>query len=497
MQEITPRARAANIIGIDLGASETRVARINEAGLPEIVMNDVGEPSTPSVIQFESSQITFGYEAKKHLGLGNPHVFSEFKRDLGTDKSWRAGGRTVTPVNLSALLLKKVVDDYAREFGLPDKIAITWPANFRSEQREAVKSAAEGAGLSNVVFVEEPVAAVLYYATKLLLKGKILLYHFGGTTFNVTLIEADGLDIKILYQDGVQQLGGKDMDRVLLKIIAEKYLRKTGKELDGVDCCLGQMEIESFKRLLNTSDTIRVKLISSNHGLVLLEISRNEFNSGIIHLITQAEMACENVLRRGSDDPSRHVRHSDISEILMTGDACLTPAVQSSIEQLFKKTPKLIEPAQAAALGAAIFAAMRHGKAKLNPTPIAPHFFGTSLLREDGAGIYNDIVIKKGVELPCRVERTYHTVKDNQTHVNCDMTQSAIEESNPEFVSILWKGSLQLPPGLPAGSAINVTFSCDIDGCAGMQVSLPEGGGPSATFSANTAPTPPPLADAR
>jgi molecular chaperone DnaK (HSP70) len=497
MQETAHRGRWAKIIGIDLGASETRVARLNSAGMPEIVLNDVGEPSTPSVIQFESSRTTVGYDAKKHLGLGNPHVFSEFKRDLGSDKSWKAGGRAVTPVDLSALLLKKVVDDYVREFGPPEKIAITWPANFRNEQRMAVKQAAEAADLTNVAFVEEPVAAALYYASKLSLKGKILIFHFGGTTFDVTLIEADGSDIKILYQDGVQQLGGKDMDRVLLKIIAEKYFRKTGQELDVVECCFGQMEIENLKRTLNTSDTVIVKLVSSNHGLVLLEISRNEFNSAIIHLINQAEMACENVLRCGYEDPSQHVRHADISEILMTGDTCLTPVVQSSIERLFKKHPKLIEPGQAAALGAAIYAGMRHGQAKLNPTPVAPHFFGTSLLREDGAGIYNDIVIKKGVNLPCRVERTYHTVKDNQTHVNCDMTQSAIEENNPEFVSVLWEGSLQLPPGLPAGSAIKVTFSCDIDGCAGMQVSLPGGGGPSASFSANIAPTPPPLADAR
>ncbi len=181
----------------------------------------------------------------------------------------------------------------------------------------------------------------------------------------------------------------------------------------------------------------------------------------------------------------------------MTGEACLTPAVQSSIERLFKKSPKLSESDQAAALRAAIYAAMRHGQEKINPAPIAPHFFGTSLLREDGAGVLNDIVIKKGVELPCRVERTYHTVKDNQTHVSCDMTQSAIEENNPEFVSKILEGYIQLPPGLPAGSAIKVIFCCDIDGCAGIQVSLPRGDGPSATFSANIAPTPPPLADAR
>ena len=497
MQEITPRGRAANIIGIDLGASETRVARINEAGLPEIVWNDVGELMTPSVILFESLGITVGYEAKKLLGLGIPHVFSEFKRDLGTDKSWVIGGRTVTPVDLSALLLEKVVGDYARQFGTPDKIAITWPANFRNEQREATKSAALAAGLRDVVFVEEPVATTLHYASKIPLNGKVLLYSLGGSTFDVTLLEAKGSDIRILHQDGVQQLGGRDMDRALLNIIADKYLAKTGEELDVVDCSFGQLQIETIRLRLNTRDSAQVLLVSCKHGPVLVDVSRKEFNSGITPLLAQAEMACEHVLRCGNADPELHVRHSDISDVLMSGDLCQTPATHSSIVRLFNKNPKLIEPVQAAALGAAIYAAIRYGKANLNPTPVAPHFFGTSLLREDGCGVYNDIVIRKGTGLPCRVERTYQTVTENQTSVNCDMTQSPIEEKDPDFVTKLWEGTLRLPPGLPAGSAIKVVFTCDVEGCAAMQISLPEGGGPGAIFSTNQAPTPPLLSDER
>jgi len=509
MRETEHSDQAGNIIGIDLGTTEVRVTRFAENGLPERTNNAEGSSVTPSVIQIDDDgNVIVGSEAKKFLGSGTENVFAEFKREMGTDKSWPVGRNTIKPVELTALLIKKVVADYEAQFGKHTAIAITWPANFRNEQREATKDAALRAGLTNVYFIEEPIAIALCYATEYNLDGKYLVYDFGGGTFDVTLVEIRAGNITVLYQDGVQQLGGKDLETALYRIIGEKYRNKTGDEFDAVDCNFDKLAVESNTKSLSTRTSVQIRLVSAKHGPVALEVTRKEFEAGISHLVSQAEMACESVLRCGTDDPRQHVSKSDIAEIFMAGAVSRVPVMQKSVEKLFGKKPRLQFPHDACALGAAIFAAIKTSQkdlssqrwakiGKLKPKPIAPHFFGTSLLREDGTGMYNDTVIRKGEVLPCRVERTFHTVKDNQTHVNCDMTQSAIEESNPEFVSILWEGSLQLPPGLPAGSAINVTFSCDIDGCAGMQVSLPGGGGPSAIFSANTTPTPPPLANAR
>ena len=468
--------KPANIIGIDLGTTTTLVARFNEAGKPEITNNVDGNPITPSVIQVEDSgSVVIGSEAKKFLGTGTPGVFAEFKREMGTDKSWPAGGRNVTPVELSALLLKKVVADYAEQFGQPQSVVITWPANYRNEQREATKDAAKRAGLNVEYFIEEPTAAALYYATDTSLDGKYLVYDFGGGTFDVTLIEAHGNRIEVIYQDGVQQLGGKDLDNALLKIIGEKFREKTGHQFDAVECSFDKLALESNKHTLSVRPSVSIPLRSVKCGMVRIDVSRLEFESGINHLISQAEMACENVLRCGKDDPSEHVKKSDIKEIFMAGGTSRVPAMQASVERLFGKKPKVKNPDQAIAMGAAIYAAHKASNGTLNVLQaravadvdvglIAPHFFGTSVLSEDGSGLFNDTVITKGTKLPCREERTYYTVSDNQMNVECDVTQSAIEERSPEFVSTIWEGSLKVPGGRPAGQPIKVIYAYDLNG---------------------------------
>jgi molecular chaperone DnaK (HSP70) len=124
---------------------------------------------------------------------------------------------------------------------------------------------------------------------------------------------------------------------------------------------------------------------------------------------------------------------------------------------------------------------------------VAPHFVGTSVLEDDGSGLYNDTVIAKGTPLPCKVERTYYTLTNNQSAVNVDVTESAIDERNPDFVTKLREGSLKLPRGCPAGYPIKVTFSCDINGTISVDVVTggdQEGPGVSAKL---IRPGPPPL----
>jgi molecular chaperone DnaK len=429
---------------------------------------------TPSVIQLdESGNAIVGSEAKKFLGTGTPNVFAEFKRDMGSDKSWSTGNQQVTPVALSALLLKKVVADYAGQFGNPDTIVITWPANYRNEQREATKEAVSRAGLKVEYYIEEPTAAALYYATDKPLSGKYLVYDFGGGTFDITLIEAQGNDITVLYQDGVQQLGGKDLDNALIKIISDKFRAKTNDLFDVVDCNFSKLDIESAKHTLSTKDKTQIRLVSGKHGPIVIDLSRDEFEAGISHLVSQAEMACENVLRCGKDDPTQYVKKSDIKEIFMAGGTSRVPAMQKSVERLFGKKPIVKNPDQAIALGAAIYAAIntpglsglqKAAVAGIDVSLITPHFFGTSVLERDHGGIFNDTVIPKGEKLPCKVTRTYCLVSDNQTYVKCDVTQSAIEERNLEFVTKIWEGDLPLPPGRPRGHPIEVIYEYDING---------------------------------
>ena len=467
MHEIEHSDRAANIIGIDLGTSTTLVARFNEAGKPEITCNSAGEPFTSSAIRFIADfEPDIGFEAMKCIGLDN--VFSEFKREMGTDKSWTVDSKNVTPVDLSALLLKKVVADYEEQFGKPQGIVITWPANFRNEQRDATKAAALKAGLKVEYYIEEPIAATLYYATDTFLDGKYLVYDFGGGTFDVTLIEAHGNSIAVLYQDGVQQLGGKDLDLALIKIIGEKFRAKTGDEFDAVDCNFNKLDVESVKRTLTSKDMTAIRLVSAKHGPSLIEITRKEFEAGISHLVSQVEMACENVLRRGKDDPSQHVKKSAIKEIFMVGEISLVPAFQASVERLFGKKPKVKNPSHAVALGAAIYAAHKASPGTLNTLQaqsvadidvslIAPNFYGLIYTNWLTGEARNITLIRKGEILPFK--RTYKVNADRRGYLpTICLTQSAIEEVNADFVTTIWEGELHR---CAPNAEIDLVFSYD------------------------------------
>jgi molecular chaperone DnaK len=454
MREIEQSNRAANIIGIDLGTTEVRVARFNEAGKAEITNNADGNPITPAVVQIEDEgTVIIGTEAKKFLGIGVPNVFAEFKREIGTDKTWTVGAKKVTPVDLTALLLKKVVSDYAEQFGQPQAVVITWPANFGKEQREATKEAAARAGLKAAQFIEEPTAAALYYAADTALDGKYLVYDLSGGTFDVTLFEAHGKMVNVIHQDGIQQLGGKDLDNALLKVIAVKFRAKTGDEFNAIDCNFDKLAVQNIKETLSIKDKTSIRLVSAKHGPVSLDFYRREFEDSIAHLIAQVELACENVLKCGSPDPFKQVMKHEIREVFMAGEIARIPAMQATIERLFSRKPKVKNPDQAVAMGAAIYGALKQSDGTLNClqsqsitdvdiTDVSPHFFGLIYTNWLTGEARNINVIRKGERLPFK--RTYKVNADRRGYLpTICLTQSAIEEPNPEFVTTIWSGELQ------------------------------------------------------
>ena len=457
MHEPQETPHAGGFIGIHLGVVNTRVARLNEVGKAEIIINREGNTSTPSVVLIEDDgTVVVGKEAKIFLGTGTPNVFAEFKREMGSNKSWTVGGKLITPIDLSVLLLKKVVANYAEQFGHTQSVVITWPANYRNEQREATKQATARAGLRVVHYIEEATAAAIYFSSDKVLDGKYLVYDFGGGTFDVTLIEAHGNNIDVLYQDGVQELGGKDLDSALLKIIGEKFRTKTGDEFDAVDCNFDKAATESAKHTLSIKDKTQIRLVSGKHGPITIDLSRDEFEAGISHLVSQAEMACESVLRCGKEKTSEHVKKSDIKEIFMAGGTSRVPAMQASVERLFGKKPIVKNPEEAIAMGAAIYAARRQSDI-LSPeqargianvpivVKVSPHYLGITYNDWLTGESYNRIIFPKGTMIPCRKQFTL-TADAHGCLPTIHINQSAIEELNLDFVTTIWEAEFPKGP---------------------------------------------------
>ena len=462
----------ANIVGIDLGTSTTMVARFNDTGLAESTGNNDGEQLTPSVVHIESDGVVIcGKEAKKLVGLGHDNVFAEFKRELGGQQSWQVNGRTITPEDLSGYLLKQVMSDYTQQFGQPETLVISWPANFTDRQKVATQEAARRAGLNVQHFINEPTAAALYYTLALKLNGTFLVYDMGGGTFDVTVVEVKGHDVRVIFSEGVPRLGGADMDAAMLGIIGEKFTRHTGAAFDRVDCNLSQPDIESPKHSLSTRDSTDIRPISQTNGPVKMTITRTEFETAIQPLIKQAEKACTDMLAANNID------RSSIREVFMVGGTSRIPALQESVLQLFGRKPIIREPDHAVARGAAIYAALKTDPAKLTHLQrnaigavkvidITPHYFGLALHEPySNTATFNRVLIDKGLPVPHSIVKRFATSPgENKSGIQLIITQSPRFERDISKVKILHNKAVPINPLGAAGEPIEVTFSYDANG---------------------------------
>ena len=422
------------------------------------------------MVEFTSeTSFLVGDSAKAQIGYADENIAHEVKRSMGSSKvKYEFFGQTHTPTSISALILKKLKEDTEKAYGKIDSVVVTVPANFANEAREATQTAAEMADLKIDFIINEPTAAALAYAFQSGrdLTGTFVIYDLGGGTFDCTIAKIAGQDIEILTSEGVSKLGGKDFDLELINIVSEKYKKQTGNEIDLLEFTSNHAE-ELKKRL-----TTREKASARISGVVI-PVTRDEFNASISNLILQTELAVETALSR------LDIKPSEITDVILVGGSTRIPAVQESIKKIFNKESRLFgNPDESVALGAAIYAAYKSDSNLLNPlqkqaisklsmSEAAPHFFGTFSMAQNKVGQLekmNSIIISKDDKIPCSITESYYTLSDNQTIVDCTVTQSSVEEKDPQFVSIIWEGQLEIQGGRPAGQEIKVTFSYTEDG---------------------------------
>ena len=459
-----------NIVGIDLGTTFSAIAKLDDTGRPEIIDNSEGKNVTPSVVEFVSeSSFLVGDAAKSQIGYADENIAHEVKRSMGSSKiEYEYFGQKHTPTSISALILKKLREDAEKVYGDISSAVVTVPANFANEAREATQKAAEMAGLKVDFIINEPTAAALAYAFQSgkELTGNFIIYDLGGGTFDCTVAKISGKDIDILTSEGVSKLGGKDFDHEIIKIISKKYKEQSGEDLDLAE--FNSNHAEDLKKRLTTREKVSARVSGE-----VIPITREEFNNAISNLILQTELAIETALNR------LQLNKTDITDVILVGGSTRIPAVQESIIRVFDKEPKIFgNPDESVALGAAIYAAYKSDTKNLNPlqkqaisklsmSEAAPHYFGTLTMGDSDAGILekqNSIIISKDEKIPCSITESYYTLNDNQKIVKCTVTQSSVEESDPNFVTIIWEGQLEIQSGRPAGQEIKVTYSYTEDG---------------------------------
>lgn len=479
------------IIGIDLGTTTTVAARFNEAGHPEVL------PSWVSNRAFTHSAFWFNAEnpdvpsyigdlARSLVGV-EEGAFREYKRHMGTDFTYAAHGRLYSPQKLTQLMLARYQQDIVNDYGSIDSVAITVPANFRDAARQQTIQAAQDAGYPQPIHViDEPTAAALYYAftSPVPLEGNYVIYDFGGGTLDVSVVSVSGLDVEVKMSDGVAQLGGMDLDRIVHEMLNEKFQAATGSPLSPEDSGIQIAQTESLKEQLSDFPNRPYDIFSVKHGKVRVVLSQAEFVQRAMPIFETSMECVDRALSQAGFAPEA------IDGVFMAGGTSSIPVLKEMLSAKFHLDPVRRNPSQAIALGAAIYAGYRglsrrpqmlapaqsEQLSSMEVVQSCPHFLGTSALDNDGFE-YNSILIRKGMPRPVSVTEVYTIVEDGQSSVRCDVTQSPLKTvhlGNPAVTRIF--DEFMEVSDAEIGDDIEVTYSYDENGVFEGIFSFPRNG---------------------
>ncbi len=368
----------ANInYGIDLGTTNSAISRY-EDGKIQLFKNPVGFRDTiPSVVAYRKGTIRVGDKAREQT-LTNPgNVFSSFKRKMGSDQNYQVEetGQNVTPVELSALVLKELLGFVPDES--PASIAITIPASFDTIQSNATKKAGYEAGFKEVVLLQEPIAACLAYSNTLNLDvtedKRWLVYDFGGGTFDAALVSISHRELKVVDHKGNNFLGGLDLDNLVVeKVLCPKIEAKTGlsnlwqEMVKGENKALKKLyfellfKAEEAKKELSVKSSSIIELdLDEPEIMVDIEITQDEFEAVIAPKFDESYQLVERLVKANG------LRFEQIERIILVGGTTYIPYIR---RQLFEKTGILvdsgIDPTTAVVVGAAYYAGSKPSEIK-------------------------------------------------------------------------------------------------------------------------------------
>ena len=331
----------SKIIGIDLGTTNSCVA-VFEGGEPVVIPNPEGARTTPSVVAFTKNGERLVGQVAKRQAITNPdHTVSSIKRKMGSDYKVTIDGKSYTPQEISAMILRKMKADAEAYLGQTvDKAVITVPAYFTDAQRQATKDAGKIAGLDVLRIINEPTAAALAYGVDKDKDGKIMVFDLGGGTFDVSLLEISDGVFEVLATAGNNHLGGDDFDQRIIDWMADSFKAEHGIDVRGDKMVLQRLKEAAEKAKIELSG-----MTSTNINLPFLTATA----SGPVHFETTLTRAKFNELTADLVDatmqPTRQVlsdaglKPSDVDKVLLVGGSTRIPAVQEAVKKFMGKDP--------------------------------------------------------------------------------------------------------------------------------------------------------------
>lgn len=453
------------IVGIDLGTTNSLIGYF-DGEKPLLIPNALGHKLTPSAVSVDANgEVLTGLAARERLATDPANTATNFKRWMGSDKSFLLRNRKFRAEELSALVLKSLKADAEAALGtIVTEAVITVPAYFNEAQRRATKAAGELAGLKVERLLNEPTAAGLAYGlAERPNHTSFLVFDLGGGTFDVSVLEYfDGI-VEVRASAGDTRLGGDDFTKAITALLLKKCpALGEGRDSDlAVEGALWRVS-EQIKRDLSDKAEIE-HAISAGNTRVEIKFTREEFEQVSKELVDRLRRPIERAM---SD---AQIQVAELAEIVLVGGATRMPAIRQLATRLFQRLPlRTIDPDETVARGAAVQAALKSGNKALDEvvlTDVMPYSLGVITTEKiHGRLITNRFspVIERNTPIPVSRSSTFGTVQDNQREILLDIRQG----ESPVGSENLPLGELHLNVlPMPAGQVmIDVRFSYDANG---------------------------------